>query len=303
MTVKEQRRTKTGTDRKPLTAARAAQELTLKRGEFDLAVQLGHVRTVTEPGEMRRRVALDEIERLQAQPGFPDTLRERVRTVGTADGAELLGISATRFTTLARTGHVTPVRFYFNRYRAVVWLYVAEELKAFASREPELLKGTMPKSSRALIDAGEDWRPRNWRGRRLGMLLRQTDDAWERAAVMACVLDPVQLAEVVDDPYERAYLRKLQPELAPGRPPSPAAWEATQHLLAADNPDELLWHRMSLVLALDEARETGSAPHPDGRGTAPPPQLPQKEPAEAPHRSWRSVLRRRARKGCGEDLS
>ncbi|WP_329126660.1 DUF6397 family protein [Streptomyces sp. NBC_01465] len=295
MTVKEQQRTTTaGTSRKAPAAARAAQELMLKRGEFDLAVQLGHIRTVTEPGDARRRVAPEEIERLQAQPGFPDTLRERIRTVGTADGAELLGISTTRFTALARTGHVTPVRFYLNRYRAVVWLYLAEELRAFASREPGLLTGTMPKSCRAQLDAGEDWRPRNWRGRRLGMLLRQTEGAWERAAVMACVLDPVQLAEVVDDPYERAHLRKLQPDLAPGRPPSPAAWEATQRLLAADNPDELLWHRMSLVLALDDAREAGSAPHPDGNASAPP-QLPPTVRAEPPQKGWRSLLGLRAK--------
>jgi hypothetical protein len=294
MTVKEQQRVTTGPVRKPLPAARAAQELMLKRGEFELAVQLGHIRTVTDPGDARSRVAPEELDRLRAQDGFPDALRERVRTVGTADGAELLGISTARFTTLARTGHVTPVRFYLNRYRAIVWLYLAEELETFALRDPQLLTGTTPKSSRALIDAGEDWRPRNWRGRRLGMLLRQARDAWERAAVMACVLDPVQLAEVVDDPYERAYLRKLQPELAPGRPHSPEAWRATRHLLAADNPDELLWHRMSLILALDEARESGSAPRPDGKGRGAFPLSPA-DPAEPPQRSWRNWLSRRAK--------
>ncbi|MBO0518315.1 hypothetical protein J0695_42425, partial [Streptomyces beijiangensis] len=59
-------------------------------------------------------------------------------------------------------------------------------------------------------------------------------------------------------------------------------------------PDELLWHRMSLILALDEARETGSAPHPDGN-TPMPHQPPPKGEAEPPQRSWRNWLSRRAK--------
>lgn len=129
-----------------LAAGRAAQELRLKRGEFELAAQLGHVRTVGGLVSGRRRVARGEIERLRRSPGFPEALRERVRTVGTAEGAELLGVSSGRFTRLARAGYLVPVRFYLNRYRAVVWLYLAEDLRLFASGEPGLLTGRLPRT-------------------------------------------------------------------------------------------------------------------------------------------------------------
>lgn len=229
-----------------LAAGRAAQELRLKRGEFELATQMGHVRTVGGALSGRRRVARGEVERLRRAAGFPDALRERVRTVGTAEGAELMDISPGRFTRLARAGYLVPVRFYLNRYRAVVWLYLAEELRAFASGEPGLLTGRLPRSGtlteprgrtdRARTRRGpdaepaeasaageEDCRPRNWRGRRIGLLLHESDDRWERAAIVGSVLDPVQLAELVPDPYERACLNRLRPDLAPGRPASEAA--------------------------------------------------------------------------------
>ncbi|MGW7368393.1 DUF6397 family protein, partial [Streptomyces sp. NPDC054841] len=250
---------------------RAATALELKRGEFDLALQLGYIRTVPGKSTGRGRVSQEEIDRLRAADGFPDALRERVRTVGTAEAARLLSTTPARFTRLARTGHFTPVRFYLNRYRAVVWLYLSPELQDFAAHNPDLLDGRLPAGLRARLDDGEDWRARNWRGRRLGILLRQADGPWERTAAIASLLDQVQVAEVVDDPYERAHLERLRPEPPYGRTESLAVRDTTDRLLLADDPDEILWHRMSLALSLDEARAWGPAPRPDGDR----PQLPR----------------------------
>ncbi|WP_328584515.1 DUF6397 family protein [Streptomyces sp. NBC_00370] len=253
---------------------RAARELELKRGEFQLAVQLGHIRTTAGTGSGRRRVAGQEIARLRAVEGFPDTLRERVRTVGTAEGAALIGISPGRFTRLARAGFLIPVRFYLNRYRAVVWLYLAAELAEFGAAESTLLTGPLPPPLRALLDSGEDRRPRNWRGRRVGLLLNERDDPWERAACAGSVLDDAQLAEVVPDSFERAYLDRLRPVLAPGGPATEAGQAALRELLVADRPDEIEWHRTSLAGLLEEARALrpapGSKPGPDpSSGPAP----------------------------------
>ncbi|MET9518270.1 DUF6397 family protein [Streptomyces sp. NPDC002994] len=271
---------------KPLSAARATQELGLKRSEFDLAVLLGHIRTTVDADGSHRRVAREEIDRLRAADRNQETLRERVRTVGTTEGAQLMGVSAVRFGKLARAGYLTPVKFYLNRYRAVVWLYLAEELQEFATREPGLLTGRSPQRMRAVLDAGEDRRARNWRGRRLGLLTRQTEDPWEQAAVTSSALDPVQLAEVVDDPYERAYLNKLRPGLVGRHGESPAAREAMDRLLPADDPDEILWQRVSLALLLDEARDHRPAPRPE---TSRPLPLPLPETS----RGLRAWLRRR----------
>ncbi|NBM16094.1 DUF6397 family protein, partial [Streptomyces sp. GC420] len=227
-----------------MSLRRAAQELALRRGEFDLARQLGLLRTTTLFPGGPRRVTREEIAGLRVAEGFPDSLRERVQTVGTAAGAELMGITASRFTRLARTGFITPAAVYLNRYRAVVWLYLAEELRRFADEEPAMLSGRSPRSMRRLLDAGTDLRARNWRGRRLGRLLREAEDPWERAAITAAPLDPVQLAEVVDDPFERAYLHLLGPE-------PPVSPEAAHRVLHADNPDEILWYRVSLSLCID----------------------------------------------------
>ncbi|MFF8842101.1 DUF6397 family protein [Streptomyces sp. NPDC015127] len=252
-----------------LALSRAARDLSLKRSELDLAVQLGQVRTTPDASGGPPRIARYEIDRLRAAEGFPDVLRERVRTVGTREGAELLAITGHRFTGLARTGHFVPVRFYLNRYRAVVWLYLACELRDFAQDHAELLTGRTPPAVRAALDAGEDRRARNWRGRKLGLLLRSTADPWARAAAIAAVLDPVSVAEVVPDPYERSRLRVLRPDLLPGgRPESPAGRELVDRLLLADHPDEILWHRVSLAEALREARQQTPAPRP-GHPTSP----------------------------------
>ncbi|UYQ66084.1 DUF6397 family protein [Streptomyces peucetius] len=245
-----------------LALGRAAQELGLRRGEFALAVQLGRVRALPDGRGGTPRFDRREIERLRDRQGFPESLRERVRTVGTADGAALASISQGRFFNLARTGHLTPVRFYVNRYHAVVWQYLAEEVRDFARHHPALLTGVAPPQVRAALAAGEDRRPRNWRGRRLGQLLRLGNDPWGRAAAIAAMLDPVTIAEVVRDPYERSRLRVLRPELVPARPKSPAGQEIVERLRQADDPDEILWHRTSLAHALRQAREESPAPRP-----------------------------------------
>ncbi|MFH9265073.1 DUF6397 family protein [Streptomyces sp. NPDC017546] len=249
-----------------VAAGRAAQELNIRRAEFELAVHLGLIAVVGAPGGGRPRVHEEEIARLREQPGFPDGLAERVRTVGTAEGAALLGIAPARFTRLARAGCVSPVTFYLNRYRAVVWLYLADEVAAFAAREPELLAGRTPSGMRTMLESGTDRRPRNWRSQRIDRLLNRTADPWARTAVQASALDPVQLAEVVDDPYERAYLVRVRPEPVFGRPGSMAAREAMGELMLADDPDEILWRRVNLTLELDRAREDRPAPCPGDDG-------------------------------------
>ncbi|MEU3688540.1 DUF6397 family protein [Streptomyces narbonensis] len=254
MTVDEGART--------VTPGQAAEELELRRGEFRLAAQLGLVRTVPVGDGERRRVERAEVDRLRAAPDFPEGLRERVRAVGTREAAALLSVPQDRFTRLARTGHFSPVRFYLNRYRAVVWMYLAAEVAEFALSHPALLSGRLPQDVRERLDAHEDCRPRNWRARRLALLLRATDDPWSRAAAIASMLHPVHLAEVVGDPYERAHLDRLRPPPQSGHSVSPAARETAERLALADEPDEIVWLRMSLALALEEARADRPAPHP-----------------------------------------
>ncbi|MFB7512518.1 DUF6397 family protein [Streptomyces sp. NPDC056144] len=254
-----------------VTVTRAAEELRLARGEFRLAVRLGFVRTVPAgsgagggggPGE-RRRVEWTEIDRLTSAPDFPAGLRERVREVGTREAAALLGVAPDRFTRLARTGHLAPVRFYLNRYRAVVWRYLASEVGEFALARPALLAGHLPLDLRERLAAQEDTRARNWRMRRLGLLLRAAeDDPWSRAAALASMLDPAHLAEVVPDPYERARLDRLRPPPEPGLPLSGAAREAVDRLARAEEPDEVAWYRSTLAQALGKARTTRQAPRP-----------------------------------------
>ncbi|MEU2547729.1 DUF6397 family protein [Streptomyces roseolus] len=281
MTVDETTRT--------VAPVRAAEELELKRDEFRLAVRMGLIRTAPNPVAVpdprgahrdrppeRRPVARAELDRLRAAPDFPEGLRERVRAVGAGEAAGLLSVSYDRFNRLARTGHLSPVRFYLNRYRMVVWLYLAAEVTAFGEENPGLLTGRLPAGVRERHAAGEDLRARNWRSRHLSLLLRGTDDPWARAAAIASLLDPVQVAEVVDDPYERAYLDRLRPAPPPGLPVAGASHETAVRLVRADDPDEILWHRMSLALALDEARAVRQAPYPGERRR--PVQEPDPEP-------------------------
>ncbi|MEU5401581.1 DUF6397 family protein [Streptomyces sp. NPDC005963] len=236
---------------------RAAALLELRRYELELAVQLGYVRASCASVGRRRGFAPEELDRLRDGVGLL-ALRERVRTVGTVEGARLLSISPARFARLARTGHLVPVRFSLNRYRTVVWLYLVEEVKDFARDHPALLRGRTPPELRSMLESGEDRRPRNWRGRRLGLLLRGTDDPWRRAAIISSALDESVLAEMVPDPAERTRLHRLRPGSAAGRSRSTAAQEVVGRLARAVPPDEIQWHRTHLAQALREAREADS---------------------------------------------
>ncbi|HET9382760.1 MAG TPA: DUF6397 family protein [Streptomyces sp.] len=246
-----------------LTPARAARELGLKRRDVELAAHLGRITAHDDHGGVR--ITREEIERLRAEKGFPDGLRDSVETVGTRAGALIVGVPESRFTRLARLGFVVPVAFYLNRYRTVVWLYLAKELRQFAAdpNNAPLLKGRAPESLRRQVTAGADLRPRNWRGRHLGFLLRGAGtDPWARAAALTCLLGPVQVAQIVTDPYERSHLVRLRPALpAHGAPGSPAA-ELAQHITTACDPDEIGWLRADLAQALDEARLHHPAPRP-----------------------------------------
>ncbi|WP_369198504.1 DUF6397 family protein [Streptomyces djakartensis] len=264
-------------------ASRAARELDLKRGEFDLAVNLGLIRTVPDEGGGGRRVARAEIDRLRAEDGSPGDLRRRVATVGTREGAELMGVAPTRFTALARFGLLVPVRFYLNRYRTVVWLYLAEELGQFAAEagNVQLLTGRRtPPEIREAQKSGQDRRPRNWRGRHIGFLTRQAgDDPWARAAAVASLLDPADVAEVVQDPGERARLDRYRPRLpSHGAPGSPAA-DLAATLMTASEPDEVAWFRADLAHTLQTARERLPAPPSAVRQT--PAIVPRPAPAAA----------------------
>ena len=186
----------------------AARELGLAPRALELAVRLGEVRTLrtegtdgTETadaevarsaggpvrdadatarggdaaaagGRRRLRVPRSELARLRAEEDFPDGLRAWLHTVDAGGGARLLGISSARFARLARGGCFSPVSFYVNRYRTVVWLYLAPELREFAQRRPELLAGYLPRGLRILLAEGVDLRAWHWRGRRVGELCR-----------------------------------------------------------------------------------------------------------------------------------
>ncbi|MCX4540107.1 DUF6397 family protein [Streptomyces sp. NBC_01565] len=234
---------------------RAAGELGLRRAEFARAVQLGMVRAGPRSPGGAARFARAELDRVKAADGFPEALRRRVETVAGADAAaEVLSISPSRFTRLARCGHVTPVGYRVNRYRAVVWLYLAVELREFAAREPGALRAAAPPKDRELMAAKADLRPRQWRARHVGLLLRRTADPWERAAVLASVLPEAEVREAAADPAERIVLAALAPPPPYGHPQVPAAAAVALRLLSAQAPDEIHWYRTSLDFALTGAR-------------------------------------------------
>ncbi|WP_031033864.1 DUF6397 family protein [Streptomyces sp. NRRL F-5650] len=245
--------------------SRAARELGLKRSELDLAVHLGRIRTVPDDGGGGPRVPREEIDRIRAAKGFPEELRSSVRAVGTTEGAALMDVTGARFTRLARLGLLVPVRFYVNRYRAVVWLYLAEELRRFAAdeRNAPLLEGRTPEALRDQLGEGLDLRPRNWRGRHLGFLLRQSaDDPWARAAAVASLLDAAEVEDIVTDPGERAHLLMVRPApVTHGSPGSPAALLAEEIVTAADR-DEIDWLRSDLADAMEAARRHCPSPRP-----------------------------------------
>jgi hypothetical protein len=190
-------------------------------------------------GRAVRRVPRAELARLRAAEDFPEGLRERLRVVDGGGGAGLLGISASRFARLARAGCFSPVRFYVNRYRTVVWLYLAAELFAFAANRREMLSGGLPRGLRSLLAEGMDLRARHWRGRRVGQLCRQAGGPWEAAAARAAVLGEDALREAVPDADERARLLALRPELTPlTRRPAPVRDVALKLCTAADGDEE-----------------------------------------------------------------
>ncbi|MFJ5551695.1 DUF6397 family protein [Streptomyces sp. NPDC093225] len=244
----------------PLGAGRAAEELGLRRAEFELAAELGLVRADAGP----RRWSREEIERVRGGTGFPEALYERVRTVNTGAGAGLLGIGTERLRALTKCGYLTPVGYRVNRYRMVVWLYLAQELREFRVRERGLAVGPLPARDRRRLAAGADVRARNWRGRRTGLLLARTTDPWERAAVVAALLEPPDLALVVPEEAERALLTVLAPPRPYGHPHAPAAAEVADRLLRAREPDEIIWYSASLGMALAEARSAASGSRPGG---------------------------------------
>ncbi|MFF4486394.1 DUF6397 family protein [Streptomyces sp. NPDC001544] len=291
---------------------RAARELGLARGEFDLAVLLGRIRTVPDgQGGGGRRVERPEIERLRAEEGFPEALRESVRAVGTTEGAALMEVSAMRFTRLARLGLVVPVRFHLNRYRAVVWLYPAEELRQFTANERNapLLTGRTPEALRERLGEGLDLRARTWRGRHLGFLLRQADDPWERAGALAAFLDPVHISDVIKDPYERAQVNRNRPgPPANGAPGSPYA-ELAERIMTANDAEEVGRLRRDLAQAVREARAHRPAsrpptphppaPHPDPSPPHPGPSAPDAAHTTKPARGLLGRLRRRSSRPTG----
>ncbi|MEU7487726.1 DUF6397 family protein [Streptomyces sp. NPDC042319] len=246
-----------------LAMGRAARELGLKTGEFELAVQLDEVGTVPPgPGDAsgRRRVPAAEIARLQEERGFPDTLRERIRVVGATEGAALMGIAPGRFLRLARAGCFGPVRFYVNRYGAIVWQYLAAELSAFAGKECSLIHGPTPPLMRALLCSGQDWRGRLWRSRRVAQLVTDADGSWAVSAVIAAVLPPEELAALVRDPAERIWLRKLRPCLSSAGANTTRTRAAVERAETAEEFDEVMWYRISLSRQLDAARREHPAP-------------------------------------------
>jgi len=232
----------------------AAKELGLRPRELERAVQLGEVCAVPEGVQGSLGVPGAELERVKRADGFPHALRQRLRVVGTVQGAELLGIAPARFLRLARGGCFRPVEFYINRYRAVAWLYLAAELRVFAERRPELLRGNAPRGLRVLLDEGVDHRPWHWRDRRVGQLCRQAAGPWERAAARAAVLDEDVLACSVPDEGERARLRALRPDVAGPRTRSASTEQIVRRLCLATSGDEILWHRLMLDADLEEAR-------------------------------------------------
>ncbi|QLE76380.1 hypothetical protein FGW37_28275 [Streptomyces rectiverticillatus] len=268
-----------------MACGRAARELGLRPREFELAVQLGHVRTVSALGG-RPRVTREEIARHRSGEGFPESLRNRLWAVGTAEAAQLMGVSPARFARLAKAGCFAPVRFYVNRYRAVVWHYLAADLVEFADANPELLTGRMPPGLRLELEGRDDQRARSWRARRLDQLTGRTADPWEQAAAVAAVLAPDQLADAVPDPYERAYASALRPDLAGIRSDSAAAREVIERVTLAVDADEIGRHRDRLALALAAARAARPAPRPDGHEPA----APAREPVGGAQEDSRSDL-------------
>ncbi|MGW7291822.1 DUF6397 family protein [Streptomyces xiamenensis] len=242
------------------------RELGFTRHEFEAALDLDELPTVDCAGApWRRRVPRAALDRLRGDRRTRTGLRDRIRLVNASGGADLLGISTARFARLARGGCFSPVGFHLNRYHAIVWRYAAGELRDLAGHSPELLRGAAPEGLRKALAAGQDWRPRKWRGRRTALLMRQAAGPWEKAAVPAAVLEPPVLRDVVPDPDERAHLALLRPPLL-SLEPGGTRTELIRDVLRATDPEEVRWYRSLLERHLAGARAARPAP-----GTVPAP--------------------------------
>ncbi|WNI19087.1 DUF6397 family protein [Actinacidiphila sp. ITFR-21] len=259
-----------------LPLGRARDELNLRYDEFDVALQIGEVPCVA-CGPGLRKVPAEAVARLRAEDGHPGPLRARLLLVSSDEAAKLLGVGRGRFVRLARAGHLCPVRWYVNRYQAVVWMYLAGEVSEFADRNPALLHGPLPAQLREAVAAGRDRRACGWRVRRAGQLVRDAYDSWEEAAVWAALLGPEVVAGAVPDAYERAHLRRLRAGLPPSRFGRASA-ERIRGLTTADQPEEVAAGLLALAEALGRARAVRPAPRPGpplvSGPPAPPPQLP-----------------------------
>ncbi|MFG1806670.1 DUF6397 family protein [Streptomyces sp. NPDC049040] len=251
-----------GTDQgtpRTLTLNRAREELGLDHADFELALALGEITTVGGDAG-RPRVPEREIARVREAGGGTGALLARLKLVNTTEGAELLGISRARLLRLTRAGHIRPVRWYVNRYRALVWLYLADELREFAAASPALLAGRLPAAVREAAEDGEDQRPRGWRSRRVAQLVRDAPGPWEEAAVWAALLGRGITDSALPDPSERARLRAIHAALPPGRPGPLADAALIARLTTADDPDEIALGLVALADALGRARDRDPAP-------------------------------------------
>jgi hypothetical protein len=273
-----------------VTLNRAREELGLDFTHFELALQLGEVRTVPR-GAGQWRVPVDEVARLRDAEGHPQVLLDRLKLVTSTEGAAIMGISRDRLVRLARLGLIRPVRWYVNRYRALVWVYLGHELREFAAASPAMLEGRLPSGLREALDAGEDQRARGWRARRVAQLVRDCADAWEEAAVWAALLGPEITDDAVPDPFERSRLRGIRAALPPGRPGPLATPELTRSLTTADDPDEIALALVALADALGRARAERPAPHPEPPRDDRPPHATAEPPQ--PRRGLLALLRGR----------
>ena len=184
-------------------------ELGLKQREFDLAEQLGEVRTITTPAG--RRVARAEVDAADGRQGIPGgAARPGAGGRHGGGGPDARHHPGSGSSVWRAAGFFAPVRFYVNRYRpwcGSIWRPNCEE---FATREPDLLTavatGVERLAGRRGGRAGQ-----GWRARRIEQLLSRTRDPWARAGVLAAVLGPDELAVAVGDPYDRDHVRQLAP--------------------------------------------------------------------------------------------
>jgi hypothetical protein len=152
----------------------------------------------------------------------------------------------------------------------------------------------MPEGLGDMLDPGVDLRARNGRGRHRGFLLRLAEDPWESAGALAAFLDPVQIAELVPDPYERSHLGRFRPgPPAQGAQGTPAG-HLIEKIMTADHPDEIEWLRTDLSRALEDARRFRPAPRPTARRTASAQPQGQSTPQEEATRGPLAWLRRRS---------